>query len=260
MTSATLTTAAQFTYVRDRLGLSPSHLAAMDDPPPVHELVVPSHFDYAGQTLIGLPTDLAGARSTSRRFSADTAMVVAQLAEITGGGLLVLHTAYSSLREVAGMLRAMPGWDRPLFVQGESSRTRLLDGFTRDGDGILLGTASFWEGVDVPGSALRALVLQKLPFRPPHEPVTEARLRAIEDAGRDSFRELSLPQAALRLKQGFGRLVRRTTDRGAVLVLDDRIVRMRYGRYFLDSLPSAPRVRGPWLKVRGALEDFYGRA
>jgi ATP-dependent DNA helicase DinG len=123
--------------------------------------------------------------------------------------------------------------------------------------GILLGTASFWEGVDVPGDPLRGLILQKLPFRVPTDPITAARMEAIERAGGDPFQEFMLPHAALRLKQGFGRLVRSRTDRGAVVLLDDRIVRKRYGRYLLDSLPEAPLAKGPWTDVVRRLRDFY---
>lgn len=255
MTSATLTTAGSFAYVRDRLGLSPDRVAERAGS--VEELVVPSPFDYGTQTILGLPTDLTGVRSDTRRFAVDTAKVVGDLAEISGGGLLVLFTAYAALREAAALLRVDPRWRWPLLVQGEDSRSRLLRRFADSGEGVLMGTSSFWEGIDVPGPALRGVVLHKLPFLPPGDPVTRARLEAVEDAGGDAFREMSLPQAALRLKQGFGRLVRRRTDSGAVLVLDSRIVRMSYGRYLLDSLPRSPQVRGPWAKVRLELENFY---
>ena len=177
---------------------------------------------------------------------------------MSDGGLFVLFTAHSALRLVAERLRAR-GVDRqwPLFVQGEDSRDRLLSRFKDDGRGILLGTTSFWEGVDVPGEALRGLVIQKLPFRVPTEPITAARMEAVERLGGDSFHDFMLPHAALRLKQGFGRLIRSRTDRGAVLVLDDRLVTKRYGRYLRDSLPDAPFVKGAWTDVRRHLEAFY---
>ena len=260
LTSATLTTGGNFRYMRGRLGLGREALEEIDQAPEVAELSVPSPFDYDSQTMVGLPTDLARASSTSRRFLGDTVRVVTEMASITGGGLFVLFTAYSAMNEVARLLRAAPAWRHPLFVQGEGSRARILADFVRSGSGVLLGTSSFWEGVDVPGEALRGLILHKLPFRPPSEPVTQARARVIEDAGGNAFAELTLPQAALRLKQGFGRLVRRRGDRGAVLILDDRIVRMRYGRHLLASLPPAPTVRGPWLRVRQELRRFYGSA
>ncbi|HCK61478.1 MAG TPA: helicase, partial [Gemmatimonadetes bacterium] len=145
----------------------------------------------------------------------------------------------------------------PIFVQGEEGRHRLLERFIDSGRGILLGTSSFWEGVDVPGDPLRGLLLHKLPFRVPTEPITAARMEAIERQGRDPFAHFMLPHAALRLKQGFGRLIRARTDRGAVLILDDRIVRRRYGRYLQDSLPPAPIIRGPWPDVEERLRDFF---
>jgi ATP-dependent DNA helicase DinG len=116
---------------------------------------------------------------------------------------------------------------------------------------------SFWEGVDVPGHPLRALVIQKLPFRVPTEPITAARVEAVEREGRDPFWDFMLPLAALRLKQGFGRLVRSRQDRGVVVLLDDRIVRRRYGRYLRDSLPDAPLVKGLWADVMRPLREFY---
>ena len=126
------------------------------------------------------------------------------------------------------------------------------------GRGILLGTSSFWEGVDVPGHPLRALVIQKIPFRVPTEPVTAARVEALERRGGDAFTGYALPLAALRLKQGFGRLIRSRDDYGAVILLDDRIVRRRYGAYLRESLPEAPLLKGPWGEVRRAVRELYG--
>jgi ATP-dependent DNA helicase DinG len=146
----------------------------------------------------------------------------------------------------------------PLFVHGEAPRAQLVERFAASGRGILLGTTSFWEGVDVPGQPLRGLVIPKLPFKVPSEPVTAARIEAIEQAGGNSFWSYMLPHAAIRLKQGFGRLIRSRDDHGVVLVLDGRIVRKSYGRYFLDSLPPAPLVKGPWAEVKDAMLRFYG--
>jgi ATP-dependent DNA helicase DinG len=144
-----------------------------------------------------------------------------------------------------------------LFVQGEDDRHRLLDRFVAAGRGILLGTSSFWEGVDVPGDPLRGLLIQKLPFRVPTDPITAARMEALERKGLDPFGHFMLPHAALRLKQGFGRLIRARSDRGAVLILDDRIVTKRYGRYLRESLPDAPLVRGAWSDVERSVRRFY---
>ena len=129
--------------------------------------------------------------------------------------------------------------------------------FVDHGFGILLGTASFWEGVDVPGDPLRGLIIQKLPFKVPTEPVTAARMNAAQEIGKDGFHEYMLPNAALRLKQGFGRLIRSKSDRGAVVLLDDRMVTKPYGRYLRDSLPGPSLVKGAWSDVRRKLKGFY---
>ncbi|MDX1568521.1 MAG: helicase C-terminal domain-containing protein, partial [Longimicrobiales bacterium] len=260
LSSATLTTTEGFDFFRGRLGLSEQFLAEEGEPFPVTEAVVPSPFDFARQTLFGVPTDLADAGSDRSSLDDATAGVVAELADITDGGVFVLFTSHRSVGVVARSLRDRRVDARfPLFVHGEESRARLLDGFVRSGGGILLGTASFWEGVDVPGRPLRALIIQKLPFRVPTEPVTAARLEAMEEAGKNPFWHYMLPLAALRLKQGFGRLIRSRTDRGAVLLLDDRILRKRYGRYLRESLPDAPLVKGPWIEVARQIRTFYGR-
>ena len=184
--------------------------------------------------------------------------MIRSLADRTGGGLFALFTSFRALRRVAELLREA-GVDRrwPLFVHGEDDRARLLTEFVEHGDGILLGTSSFWEGVDVPGDPLRALVIQKLPFRVPTEPVTAARVEALEARGGNAFWNYMLPLAALRLKQGFGRLIRHRSDRGAVVLLDDRILRKRYGRYLRDSLPEAPLLKGPWDELEGRIRAFY---
>ena len=229
LTSATLTTRDGFAFLRQRLGLG-SGLR-------LSESVHPSPFDFANQTLVALPNDLPEPRRDGEvRFDAAVAATTEDLARVCDGGLFVLFTSYRSLRAVAAALRQR-GADRrwPLFVQGEAPRARLLEGFTRSGRGLLLGVASFWEGVDVPGEPLRALIIAKLPFKVPTEPLTAARLEAIAALGGNSFHEYMLPHAALRLKQGFGRLIRARTDRGAVVILDRRIHERGYGRYILGS-------------------------
>jgi ATP-dependent DNA helicase DinG len=152
------------------------------------------------------------------------------------------------------------GADRswPLFVQGEAPRNQLIARFIESGRGILLGTTSFWEGVDVPGRPLRGLIIPKLPFKVPSEPVTAARIEAIEARGGNSFTQYMLPHAAIRLKQGFGRLIRSRTDHGATLILDARIIRKSYGRYLLESLPPVPVLAAPWREVHAAMLQFYG--
>lgn len=259
LTSATLTTRNGFDFLRSRLGITPFDLDGDEAELRVHERVVSSPFDFARQAILGVPTDLPGAAGGDPGFDASTVDVLAGFAAVSDGGLFGLFTSHGALRRVAEGLRER-GVDArwPLFVQGEDDRYRLLDRFVRSGRGILLGTSSFWEGVDVPGEPLRGLLIQKLPFRVPTEPITEARMEALKRQGKDPFSSFMLPHAALRLKQGFGRLVRSRTDRGAVLVLDDRILTRRYGRYLRASLPPAPLVRGPWRIVETRLRDFYG--
>ncbi|TVP57754.1 MAG: hypothetical protein EA351_05210 [Gemmatimonadales bacterium] len=223
----------------------------------VVEALLESPFDYRSQTLLGVPTDLPEQRDW-RPFQEATARVVGDLVTLTDGGVFVLFTSYRALDTAAAHLRAA-GLDRryPLLVHGEAPRSRLLADFTRSGRGVLLGTSSFWEGVDVPGDPLRALVLQKIPFRVPTEPITQARSEAIERRGGNGFMGYQVPLAALRLKQGFGRLIRSRADRGTVLILDRRILTARYGRRLRAALPDAPLVKGPWEEVRGRLRSFY---
>jgi ATP-dependent DNA helicase DinG len=180
---------------------------------------------------------------------------------LSDGGLFLLFTSYRSMRAVAAELRERGAEGRwPMFVQGESSRVRLLERFIASGRGLLLGVNSFWEGVDVPGEPLRGLLIARLPFKVPSEPLTAARLEAIEAAGGNSYIEYMLPHAALRLKQGFGRLIRSRTDRGAVVILDRRVSERGYGRYLLDALPPAPLHIGPWSVIRQEIRHFYLRS
>ncbi len=257
LSSATLATKKTFDFVRERVGLAQAVLDDSEKQLEVTEGIVLSSFMFEEQTILCVPTDLSDVNTPGDAFQVETAKVVAEMADITGGGLFVLFTSHRALQEVAAALRLRPDRRWPLFVQGEDSRARLVDSFVQSGSGVLLGTSSFWEGVDVPGRPLRGLILQRLPFRVPTEPVTAARMEAIEAAGGNPFWDYTLPLAALRLKQGFGRLIRHRDDRGAVLLLDDRIVRKRYGRYLRDSLPEAPLVKGPWHDVRAALRRFY---
>lgn len=279
LTSATMAVNGDFTYLRRRLGLAaggaasaqdmfldaaPDDAAAagtVPDGPDVAESVFGSPFDHAGQSCLIVPTGLPrpGGAASSSAFNEATADIVHEVAGITNGGLFVLFTSFSALRAVARSLRRKGAEARwPLCVQGESDRSRLLRAFTRSGSAVLLGTASFWEGVDVPGWPLRALVIQKLPFRVPTEPITEARVEAMTSRGENPFWGLMVPDAAVRLKQGVGRLIRTRTDRGAVLLLDDRLLTRRYGRVIREALPPMPLVRGPWEVVRDKVADFYG--
>ena len=147
-----------------------------------------------------------------------------------------------------------------MLVHSEAPRDDLLRRFREHGDAVLVGTASFWEGVDVPGRALRGLLLGKIPFRVPTEPITAAQCEAIEADGRDAFAEYMIPHAALRLKQGFGRLIRTADDRGAVVICDPRVVTKAYGRRLIEGLPPAARIQGPWAMLRQELKAFYEQA
>jgi ATP-dependent DNA helicase DinG len=222
--------------------------------------VHPAPFDYVSLAVVLGPTHLPlPGGGVGAAFDAATAGVVEDLAAASDGGIFVLFTSYRSLLAVAGLLRRRGLEGRwPLYVQGEAPRARLVEGFTASGRGVLLGVASFWEGVDVPGEPLRGLVIAKLPFKVPGEPLTAARIEAIEQDGGNSFYDYMLPHAALRLKQGFGRLIRSGADRGAIVLLDGRVVGKGYGRYFLESLPPAPVRAGPWAELRGVAQEFYG--
>jgi ATP-dependent DNA helicase DinG len=251
MTSATLATRQDFSFLRERLGVA--------DDDPVREAIFPSPFDYETQSLLAIPTDFpVPSGEGDRRHGEVTVGATLALAEITDGGLFVLFTSYRALKDAATALRRKATDRRwPLFVQGEAPRAQLVQRFMEAGNGILLGTSSFWEGVDVPGRPLRGLVIPKLPFKVPSEPVTAARIEAIEARGGNSFASYMLPHAAIRLKQGFGRLIRARTDHGAVLILDPRIVRKSYGAYLLESLPPAPPLAAPWREVEAGVREFY---
>ncbi len=253
MTSATLATGGDFEFLKKRLGL-----AAPPDPVRFEE-ALPSPFDFAEQCLFCVPTDLPDPRADEGGHDRALADAVVQLAHASDGGMFVLFTSHAQLRRVARLVRESIGHRWPFLVQGEGPRDQLLRRFREAGSAVLFGTDSFWEGVDVPGRSLRVLVLAKLPFRVPSEPVTAARLEAIESQGGDGFRGYLLPLAALKLKQGFGRLIRTKTDVGVVMLMDPRIVTKNYGSVLLESLPPADRVIGEWKHIHATVEDFFAR-
>ena len=230
MTSATLRTAGRFDYARERLGL---------DEDLADELALAAPFDYATQALLYIARDLPAPREPD--FPAAAAARVAELVAITSGRAFVLFTTHRVLADVSARLAKLV--DYPLMVQGKRSRAGLLDDFRRTEGAVLCATGGFWEGVDIPGEALSQVIIDKLPFAPPTDPLVGARMKRIEDGGGDPFARYQLPQAALALQQGFGRLIRRRGDRGLLGILDNRIVTRRYGQVFVDSLPSAlPRT------------------
>lgn len=253
LTSATLAAAGDFEFLESRIGL-----AGERSPVTVREILT-SPFDYGSQCLFGVPADLPDPREDEAAHDTAVCQAVHDLAWASDGGMFVLFTSHSALRRAADQLRRAldPRW--PLLVQGGAPRDQLLRRFRDAGNAILLGTDSFWEGVDVPGRALRALVLCKLPFKVPSEPVTAARLERLAERGEDGFMGYLLPLAALKLKQGFGRLIRSRADVGVVLLLDSRVLTKRYGRLLLSGLPRADRIEGRWTEVRARCEDFFAR-
>jgi ATP-dependent DNA helicase DinG len=253
LTSATLAAGGEFDFLESRLGLS------LEPNPVSLRAILPSPFDYPAQCLFGVPDDLPDPREDEAAHGMATVQVVHDLAWAADGGMFVLFTSHGALRRAAVELRAVVGERWPILVQGEAPRDQLLRRFRELGRAILLGTDSFWEGVDVPGRALRVLVLTKLPFKVPSEPLTAARLERLADQGEDGFMRYLLPHAALKLKQGFGRLIRRRTDVGAVVLLDKRVLTKRYGPLILGGLPPAERVFGRWTEVRTKIEDFFAR-
>jgi DNA polymerase-3 subunit epsilon/ATP-dependent DNA helicase DinG len=230
-TSATLAVGGSFDYFRSRIGLGPQ----------AEELILPSPFDFLHQALVCLPTDLPAPEHED--FDRGVEQIVAAIARRVGGRTLVLFTSHRQLREVHAALKQRVDLDDVLILaQGiDGQRRPLLKAFEEAERPLLLGTSSFWEGIDVPGERLSCVIMVRLPFPVPTDPVYAARAERV----RDGFTQLALPQAALRLKQGFGRLIRRSSDRGAVVILDNRILGRDYGKAFLDVLPPASRFVGP---------------
>ena len=226
-TSATLAVGGSFDHLSLRLGL--------DDP---RTLLAPSPFDWPHQALCYLPQRMP--EPNSRDYTDAVVDAVRPVLEASGGRAFVLFASHRALREAAELLRGGP-W--PLFVQGDAPRSVLLQRFRESGNGVLLGAASFREGVDVAGDALSVVVIDKLPFAAPDDPVFEARLDAIRREGGNPFRDEQLPQAVIALKQGVGRLIRSETDRGVLVLCDPRLIGKSYGRTFLDSLPPFARTR-----------------
>jgi ATP-dependent DNA helicase DinG len=250
VTSATLATDPEFAFVSKRFGLS-----GVLEP---YTEIYPSPFAFDRQALLVVPTDAPSPNTDPDAHAAALMDMVRTIVDAAQGGVFVLFTSHRDVKLAASTLRA-GGIDRkyPLLVHGEQQRDTLLGRFRESGQAVLLGTASFWEGVDVPGDALRGLVISKLPFRVPTEPVTAARCEAIAAAGGDAFAEYMVPHASLRLKQGFGRLIRSATDRGVVIVADSRLVSKEYGKVLLDALPPAKRVIAPWGEASPLIRAFY---
>jgi ATP-dependent DNA helicase DinG len=253
-TSATLATGAEgnstFHFARSRLG-APPHTA---------ELVVPSPFDIPGRAALYLPRDLP--EPSDPAFEAAATERIVELVSVTGGGAFVLCTSTRAMKAFHKALK--PRLSQPMFVQGEAPKHLLLSRFRASGHAVLVATMSFWEGVDVPGHALRLVILDKIPFAVPTEPVVAARSAVIEREGGNPFAEYTVPVAAITLKQGFGRLLRTKKDAGIVALLDKRAVTKGYGRKLLAALPPASKVqtleevREFWARIRTQGELFPG--
>jgi ATP-dependent DNA helicase DinG len=222
LTSATLTVQGGFEHIRKRLGLSEAR-----------ELVVPSHFKYGEQALLYLPPEMPDPRDPE--FPEAAARCIQRVLEITRGRAFCLFTSYAQMRDLYE--RLLPVLDFPILLHGTAPRKTLLEQFRKTPNAVLFGTSSFWQGVDVQGEALSCVIIDRLPFSVPSDPVVSARMKAIEEAGGKPFFDYQVPTAVLTLKQGFGRLIRSLEDRGVLVLLDPRIRRQRYGQTFLASLP-----------------------
>ena len=196
--------------------------------------VLPQEFDYPEQALLYIPRALPDVRNPA--FAASAAEEIARLLEISNGRAFCLFTSYVQMRDIYERVSSRVKF--PLLLQGTAPRSILLDRFRSTPHAVLFATSSFWQGVDVPGAQLSCVIIDKLPFAVPSDPIVAARVRALEEDGRNAFAEYQIPEAVLALKQGFGRLIRSKTDRGILSILDNRIRRMQYGKIFLESLPE----------------------
>lgn len=223
LTSATLAVGGRFDYLKRRLGVLPSA-----------EVVLPHEFNFAEQAILYIPAMLPDVRNPA--FAASAADEIVRLLEISQGRAFCLFTSYAQMRDMFERVSGRVGF--PLLLQGIAPRSVLLERFRSTPNAVLFATASFWQGVDVPGAQLSCVIIDKLPFAVPSDPIVAARVRALQEDGRNAFAEYQVPEAVLALKQGFGRLIRSKSDRGILAILDNRIRRMQYGRIFLESLPN----------------------
>jgi ATP-dependent DNA helicase DinG len=238
LTSATLAVGGGFEYIRQRLGLEHAR-----------ESVLPSHFDYENQALFYVPPDLPDARTP--QFTALAADRIRQLLEITRGRAFVLFTSYAQMNDV--YQRLLGELEFPMLRQGDAPKSALLEEFRLTPNAVLFATSSFWQGVDVQGEQLSCVIIDRLPFAVPSDPVVAARVKAIDADGGNAFFQYQVPAAVITLKQGFGRLIRSLHDRGLLVLLDNRILKKQYGRVFIESLPNYKKTT----EMR-VVEEFFG--
>lgn len=223
MTSATLAVSGRFDFLKQRLGIQAAQ-----------ENVLPHEFDYRQQALLYIPVGLPDVRHPG--FVTKAAEEIARLLKVTEGRAFCLFTSYGQMNQIFELVRERVRF--PVFLQGTAPRMALLERFRTTPNAVLFATSSFWQGVDVPGQQLSCVIIDRLPFAVPTDPIVAARVRTLTEEGRNAFAEYQIPEAVLALKQGFGRLIRTRTDRGVLAILDNRIQRMRYGKIFIESLPE----------------------
>ena len=238
LTSATLAVGGSFDYMKQRLGIEYSR-----------EVVLPSHFDYQTQAMLYVPPDLPDPRTP--QFAAKAADRIRKLLEITRGRAFVLFTSYAQMNDV--YQRLLGEIEFPMLLQGDAPKSALLEEFRLTPNAVLFATSSFWQGVDVQGEQLSCVIIDRLPFAVPSDPVVAARVKLIDAQGGNAFFQYQVPSAVITLKQGFGRLIRSLHDRGLLCLLDNRILKKQYGRVFVESLPNYRRTTD-----LHQVEDFFG--
>jgi ATP-dependent DNA helicase DinG len=213
------------------------------------ESVLPSHFDYENQALLYVPPDLPDPRTP--QFAAKAADRIRRLLDITRGRAFVLFTSYAQMNDV--YQRLLGELDFPMLLQGDAPKSALLEEFRLTPNAVLFATSSFWQGVDVQGEQLSCVIIDRLPFAVPSDPVIAARVRSIDAEGGNAFFQYQVPAAVITLKQGFGRLIRSLHDRGLLALLDNRILKKAYGKVFVESLPNYRKTT-----ELGVVEQFFG--